>query len=306
MRLGFWTCLSLVLMMSASQLFAGAFNQGPYEVSMKSLKKGEAGITKPPLVIVQDMDDTEAPVIYFNHGFQLSNKYYEEISAHISSYGYVVVAPQNYSPGGLPFGKPTKVKEAEDALDILQWIHDDLEKLVGMDIAQEKLGLLGHSRGGAVVYKLASDSVLPGALATIDPVDGTIDGSPRIITGPFPFTIPSFVVGTGLGGMVKGMGGACAPERDNHEQFYENSPSPSYHMLVSDYGHMDMLDKGTSCGFVCNSCVKASSKYPTELLRQQIAGSLVKFFDASLKGSSKSYGEVLKAHGGMNIKVDSK
>ena len=76
--------------------------------------------------------------------------------------------------------------------------------------------------------------------------------------------------------------------------------------MASDYGHLDMLDAGTSCGFVCNSCAKSPTSVANETFRIQIAGSLVKFFNASLKGASKGYDGVLDAFEDLSLKVDKK
>ena len=306
MRLKLWHWISMVWILSLSQAFGSSFSKGPFDVSMTSLRKGDQKSPTPALVFAPQGINQDAPVLYFNHGFLLANKYYEDLLSHISSYGYVVVAPQNYTPGGLPIGKPSKVAEAESASKTLQWIMDDLPQILDIPLAETNIGLIGHSRGGAVSYILARDSFIPQALATIDPVDGDRDGSPRVIQGPFSFDIPTLIVGTGLGGVSQGLGGACAPKADNHEKFFTNSPSPSFHITVSDYGHMDMLDPGTSCGFICNSCAKAASSFSRELLIEQLAGSLVSFFDASLKGNSKSYEGVLKSHEGMNIETNRK
>ena len=44
-------------------------------------------------------------VVVLQHGFLLSNTYYSQLIAQIASHGFIVVAPQMYEAGGLPFGK---------------------------------------------------------------------------------------------------------------------------------------------------------------------------------------------------------
>ena len=124
------------------------------------------------------------------------------------------------------------------------------------------------------------------ALAGLDPVDGTggpLGGEERVLDGPVPFSLPSLIIGTGLGPQSAGIGGACAPEGDNHEQFYASSQTPSWHVVVSAYGHNDMLnDETPGCGMQCTLCPAGPDR---EGMRTVSAGLLVSHFASNLQGA---------------------
>ncbi len=128
---------------------------------------------------------------------------------------------------------------------------------------------------------LVADPSRAQAVAGVDPVDGT--GGPfgnqaRVVQGPFAFSLPALVIGTGLGG-------SCAPAGDNHEQFYAASRSPAWHVVIPDAGHADMLDEATA--------ISASSVCPggpdRAAVRRLTAGLLVAFFRGSLQGDASAY-----------------
>jgi chlorophyllase len=98
------------------------------------------------------------------------------------------------------------------------------------------------------------------------------------VQGPFSFSLPTLVIGTGLGGN-------CAPAGDNHGQFYAASRSPAWHVVVPDAGHADMLDETTA--------ITASSVCPggsdRAAVRRLTAGLLVALFRGSLQGDASAY-----------------
>jgi len=113
----------------------------------------------------------------------------------------------------------------------------------------------------------------------VDPVDGTggpLGRQPRVIQGPFGFTVPALVIGTGLGG-------DCAPEGDNHVQFYEACNSPAWHVVAVDQGHADMLDEGSPGAWLCPGGPDRAGT------RRLTAGLLVAFFRAGLQGDAAAY-----------------
>ena len=192
---------------------------------------------------------------------------------------------------GLPVNKPKNPEETVRAAEAVSWLMDNLENYIETTPDLESIGYAGHSRGAKIAWNIVGTrpELLVGAIAGIDPVDGT--GVPagtdiQVIKSPLTYDMPSLVIGTGLGSVVKAMI-ACAPKDDGHLHFWENVPSPAYHVVAVDFGHMEMLDEGVNCGTTCSSCA-ASPNGDRQSLRRQIGGSLALFFAAALKGENES------------------
>ncbi len=189
---------------------------------------------------------------------------------------------------------------AQTAAQVLNWLPTGLTATLGYTPATTRLGLAGHSRGGKVAWLvLVADPSRAQAIAGVDPVDGM--GGPfgnqaRVVQGPFTFTLPALVIGTGLGG-------SCAPAGDNHEQFYAASRSPACHVVIPEAGHADMLDEATA--------MTASSVCPggpdRAAVRRTTAGLLVAFFRGSLQGDASAYACLTDvAVAPLTIEVESK
>ena len=195
-------------------------------------------------------------VVVFQHGFLMANRFYRQLAERIASHGFVVVAPQMYPADSIPIGKPTWQQEVATASANLAWIQTHLAEALALDLDPERLGLVGHSRGGKVAWGLLeADPAAALAVAGLDPVDGELGGG-RLITGAFAFTGPSLIVGTGLGEVAGGpFSPACAPIGDNHAQFFAASAAPSWHVTATDHGHNDLLDDAPQgCFLVCDVC----------------------------------------------------
>lgn len=243
----------------------------------------------------------EFAVVVFQHGFQARNAAYDEILRHVASHGFVVVAPQMYEPGiASLFGRPTAAEESIDAARVLDWIPGGLSAAAGVGIRPDRIGLAGHSRGGKVAWLvLKSDSTRALAVAGIDPVDGAggpLGGQTRAVQGTFSFSMPVLVIGAGLGG-------ACAPTGDNHEQFYAASQSPAWHVIAEQSGHADMLNEEVAAA-ASLLCPSGSNR---RAMRALTAGLLTAFFRASLQGDSAAYAVLLDANAApAAIRVESK
>ncbi len=278
------------------------YSSGSLTVNSTELDSGAAGPPVPvTLFVPASTDDETLPVLVFQHGFLMATAWYSDLLTVVASHGFVVVAPQMYEAGGLPFGKPSTAEEVESARALRTWIADNLQDHVSVHIDWNRIGYIGHSRGGKVAWSLLkADPSLAHAIAGIDPVDGTggpLGGEARLIDGEFPFSMPTLVIGTGLGSST-GSGLAmmpCAPEGDNHAQFYAAAQSPAYHVTVTEHGHLDMLDDDTSgCGMSCAACVQGPSR---ATMRETTAGLLVAFFEASLNERSAAE-DVLRSGSG--------
>ncbi|KAJ0966677.1 hypothetical protein J5N97_023594 [Dioscorea zingiberensis] len=233
------------------------------------------------------------PVVLFLHGFFLFNHYYNQLLKHISSHGFILVAPQLYT-----LILPCSTGDITCAAAVTDWLAGNLQALLptGVEANLEELALAGHSRGGHAAFSLAlghEDTTLKfSALIGVDPVAGSCKGSqipPNILTyepSSFQLGIPVMVIGTGLGEKKKIMlFPACAPEGVNHTEFYYECQPPCYHIVVKDYGHLDMLSDDAPR---LTKCVCANGVNCRDLMRRSTGGIMVAFLEAYLMKNKTS------------------
>jgi len=169
----------------------------------------------------------------------------------------------------------------------------------------DKLALVGHSRGGKVVFGLATGvcetSLNFSAIAGLDPVDGMGVGQqtkPPILQfsqHSLKLGMPTLIVGAALGAVRRNfLFPACAPEGVSHEAFFYDCDGPSFHFVASEYGHMDFLDDDTSGlqGYL-SYCVCKNGK-AREPMRRFAGGVLVAFLEASLKQDGSQLSAILE------------
>ncbi|XP_071693976.1 chlorophyllase-2-like [Rutidosis leptorrhynchoides] len=252
--------------------------------------------TPKPLLIFSPQEAGEYPVIVLLHGFLLYNTFYSQLSHHIASHGYILVAPQLYLWTGLD-----ATNEIEDAAKITNWLQEGLQKYLPYQVNADltNVALAGHSRGGKVAFALALNALDAkinlkfSALIGIDPVDGLNGGiqtTPKVLTNipnSFNLKMPVMVIGSGLGEVgtiCMGTFGACAPKGVNHEEFYNECRKPACYFVVKDYGHLDMLDdetKGIRGKFTYCMCKDGEAREP---MRKFVGGAVVACLKAYLGG----------------------
>ena len=265
---------------------APPYGQGELSVSKYEIAAGDDGAPV-DMILFAPSEPGVYPLVIFQHGFMMANSYYSTILSHIASHGFVVAAPQMYPPGGLPFGKPSTPEEVAVARQVLDWLSGVVDSLSGVTADTTALALAGHSRGGKVIWSLLKDDpTVAVAVAGVDPVDGKggpLGGEQKVIQGPFGLNIPSLIIGTGYGPQSSGVfSQPCAPEGDNHEDFYVASSSPAWHVVATEQGHNDMLDAEVpGCGMICTACVQGDDK---QGMRTFTAGQLTAFFILTLQG----------------------
>jgi chlorophyllase len=148
--------------------------------------------------------------------------------------------------------------EIEDAVAILNWMPSGLEMALPLSFLNakpdfSKVALVGHSRGGKVVFGLAlglRNSILQySAVVGLDPVDGNAKGiqtQPPILRfsqHSLNLGVPTLIVGSGLGSLKRNyLFPPCAPEGVSHQAFFFDSSAPAFHFVAKEYGHMDFLD----------------------------------------------------------------
>lgn len=252
------------------------FEEGPYAVECTILSERDFEAPVPTRIHVPQ-GGGPFPVVVFQHGFMTLNSAYDQILSRVASHGFVVAAPQMYPPGIRALsGDPTAEEEAALALEHIDWLQEILPELAPQADVVSPVGIAGHSRGGKVAWFLATDHPERFAgIAGVDPVDGRggpRGNQPRVLDREFAYAFPSLVLGAGLSG-------SCAPEGENHVQFFHAVPVPAWHAVAADYGHGDMLDPlfAQLASGVCRS-----GRNPADM-RRFTAGILVAFFSAALR-----------------------
>ncbi|PKU83808.1 chlorophyllase-2, chloroplastic-like [Dendrobium catenatum] len=273
------------------------FKTGKHTVKLISVQQedsqGSASSPPPkPLLVSAPCEEGEFPVLVFLHGFLLYNSFYTQLLQHISSHGFIVVAPQLYTIAG-----PDSSEEISDAAKTTDWLINGLVHILPNQVQPNlnKLAIAGHSRGGKVAFALAlgyaKTSLTFSALMAFDPVDGMDKGkqtNPPILTyipHSFELKMAALVIGSGLGGLKKNLFfPPCSPQGVSHQDFFDECKSPACHLVAKDYGHLDILDdetKGIRGKATYCLCAHGKAREP---MRSFVGGALVAFMRAYLEG----------------------
>lgn len=199
--------------------------------------------------------------------------------------------------------------EIEEAAAILNWMPTGLIPAMPARMGShrpnfEKVALVGHSRGGKVVFGLGlgvRKSVHQySAIVGLDPVDGMGVGqqtNPPILKfseGSLKVGVPTLLIGSGLGPIRKSfLFPPCAPDGVSHGTFYNDIAAPVFHFVASHHGHMDFLDDVCS-GVIgkLSSCVCKSGP-ARQPMRRFTGGIVVAFLQAAFFGEAESLEAVL-------------
>lgn len=270
---------------------------GPHTVLQKDVAENADGNAQ-AVRIFYPAEAGTYPYINFVHGFQLKNIYYDQILTQLASHGFIIVSPQLKQS---LIGGDNSIVEADKILALIaDWVKPKLATHTGSAIPDfTRFGLTGHSRGSKISWRmiLKTPTEFHAAMG-IDPVDtnSTATSDPHAITGPMTYSAPSAAVGT-----EKGPTGfqACAPADSNSAGiFYPNFPSPAWHLIAGNVGHMDMIDADdlASCGTTCSLCSGGDAAQKATF-RTLCGGLLVAFFRASLYGETDLYGKLVDTTG---------
>lgn len=196
------------------------------------------------------------PVLYFNSGLGglIDANFYSKMFEHISSHGYVIMAPFKY------LGFPQSEYTAEWMIELLQWAQENLmPKLLengfnaGLEIDYETMFLMGHSSGahiGINYMKLGCHNIK--GMVLISPVDGV---DPFGFVQDFcitpgeklPFTVPTLLLTSGYDSVpginiVGDIIPSCAPPDLSNMRFYEALNGPVWHNNATLFGHVDFMN----------------------------------------------------------------
>ncbi|CAN6847011.1 hypothetical protein F2Q70_00017713 [Brassica cretica] len=246
------------------------------------------------LLVATPVEEGEYPVVMLLHGYLLYNSFYSQLMLHVSSYGFIVIAPQLYNIAG-----PDTMDEIKSTAEIIDWLSVGLNHFLPPQVTPNlsKFALTGHSRGGKTAFAVAlkkfgySSELKISAIIGVDPVDGTGKGKqtpPPVLTyEPNSFNLekmPVLVIGSGLGELARNpLFPPCAPTGVNHREFFQECQGPAWHFVAKDYGHLDMLDDDTK-GLRGKSsyclCKNGEERKP---MRRFIGGIVVSFLMAYLE-----------------------
>ncbi|KAF2314838.1 hypothetical protein GH714_036864 [Hevea brasiliensis] len=317
------TLLAFLLEAQSDSGTISSFQTGKFSTTYYQVEESDPASPPKPLLIVTPIIQGTYPVIIFLHGTCLSNSFYTDLLQHISSHGYIVVAPQLYSClinrviPMLPISGPA---ELEFAVQVVNWSPSGLQSVLPENVKGDlnKLSVSGHSRGGKTAFALAlgyADTPLEvkiSTLAGIDPVEGTSKNNPiqpKILTyvpRSLNLSIPVTVIGTGLGNQPVCwlVCPACAPDEMNHEEFFNECRAPAGHFVTTDYGHMDMLNDNITdiVGRLTNSLCK-SGVNPKEPMRRTVGGIVVAFLKVYFEGESGDYMAIVKGTSVAPVKL---
>uniref|UniRef100_A0A2P2PNQ4 Chlorophyllase-1 n=1 Tax=Rhizophora mucronata TaxID=61149 RepID=A0A2P2PNQ4_RHIMU len=298
---------------SASSATLGVFETGKLSTTYFGVASNDPTSPPKPLLIVTPNIGGKYPVILFHHGTYLHNNFYADLLHHVSSHGYIVVAPQFYE-----LLLPSGLKELEFAAEVANWLSSSLQSTLPENVEAniDKIALAGHSRGGKIIFALAlgyaktSLEVNFSAVIGVDPVEGTSKHDrpePQTLkAGSFNLSIPVAVIGTGLGEQPRYfLAPACAPKEVNHKEYFNKSRPPTGHFVTTDYGHMDMLNDvlpgiaGMAAGLLCKN-----GDGPKDPMRRTVGGIIVAFLKAYFVGDSRDYMTILQEPYVAPVKLD--
>ncbi|KZV50452.1 chlorophyllase-1 [Dorcoceras hygrometricum] len=273
----------------------------PGNLKVKTIKVKKSNDASPPseLFVVTPVSMGAYPVILFCHGYCTANTWYSHLLQHISSHGFIIVAPQFYQCLIMSMKDEIKI-----ATKVTNWLSTGLETILPENLKPDlsRLALLGHSRGGKTAFSLALNQHLTSlkfkALLGMDPVAGPSPPGrvePEVLTyipQSFNLSLPVGIIGTGLSNKSKGIIPSFAPNGINHAEFFNESKPPAYYFLAKDYGHCDILDdsKVALASLLCKS-----GKGSKELMRNGVGGIIVAFLKAYLAGENDNLQSIVDA-----------
>ncbi len=171
-----------------------------------------------------DVADGTFPVLLFSHGFTGFRLQSTFLTAHLASWGYVVVAPDHPSRdmfnvlGGTASGDGTSsVTELLAALDLAL-----ADPVVGSHVDATRVAAIGHSAGGGTVLGAAADPRIAGYVSMASGAFGAASDA------PLPDR-PSFFLSGALD--------AIAPLATATQPAFDAAPAPALLWVLDGVGH---------------------------------------------------------------------
>ncbi len=196
-----------------------------------------------------DQDGGPYPLVLFSHGlagYRLQSTF---LTAHLASWGFVVVAVEHpYRNLSAVFGdlgaiadtlgteQSPDVAQLLGAIDLVRSASDDPSHVLsGLAVDTDHVGAVGHSLGGFAVFNAARDPRVDSYVALAFPVGGTFveSTSPTTAPGPAPPDKPSM--------LIAGSADAIAP-LPRVEAAYGSLPPPKGLAVIEGMTHLGFTD----------------------------------------------------------------
>jgi dienelactone hydrolase len=229
------------------------------------------------------------PVVILNSGFFQSALGYAPYGQRLASWGVVAILRDD--PG---LGETTVDIGSDDAYIVTTWLAAQNAESAGPFeglLDATNVGLAGHSRGGQAML-LAAENGAKGKIKGVfglDPVDGSMDGSPDAVTNIATIDVPL----TFIGETTDSTGAsACAPAADNYQVLYAAAAAPAVSITAIDASH-PMFEDPSHCT-LCSLCTAGTANAATVLAYSERY--LTAFFARELLGDG-SVGPTLEGAG---------
>lgn len=189
------------------------------------------------VVVTSPNGTAPAPVVVLASGSTQTAAFYAPYAERLASHGITTVLRSD--PGPL-------VQTAEVAKDVTTLVVTWMPAALGGRVDLTRVGLAGHSRGGAATL-LAAAQGLRGKVRAwfgLDPVDN------QFLVGPGAFArsaLPGLALPSGMLGAS--VASNCSPAADSHPMLWPLLPPPSVLVLARGAGHMQLGDPAA-----CTAC----------------------------------------------------
>src|SRR5580704_14340549 len=222
------------------------------------------------------------PAVSFSAGSQQTAAGYAPYGMRLASYGIATIIADD--PGILV---NTGVVVSNAVYTVATWIPSTFPD----SIDTTKIGLAGHSRGGAASL-LAAEGDLAGKVVAwfgLDPVDNEFGMAP---TAYARTDLPMLQIPTSFIGAE--VASNCAPTADSYPTLFPLAPSPSTLVVGQNAGHVE-LELQSAC-VACAICTPAGTADPTVVLAYAVRYTTA-FFARELLGDT-SVGATFDGAGG--------
>ena len=177
------------------------------------------------------------PVVLFSHGYSGIRLQSTFLTAHLASYGMIVVSPDHWSRDlyhvlSAPVGdRSSAVTELLGSLDLVTLGNDDPASLLNSHVDVSRVVAVGHSAGGGTVLGAAADDRVDAYISLASGVLGMGGQSTTTTTFPPPTypDKPSFFMAGAVDNVV--------PVDTVTRPSYEAVPGPSRLWVIDGVGH---------------------------------------------------------------------
>ena len=213
----------------------------PYEVTTAMLP-GSFAVT-----LYMPTSPGKHPVVAISCGTQQTAAGYASYGKRLASHGIAAVLEDD----------PGILTNTSDVLPHAEYVIETWLPTMADRLDLTKVGLAGHSRGGAVSLLTAEHE--PGKIAAwfgLDPADNEFGQNPREYarTALAGIGIPTAFLGAGVTSN-------CAPVADSYEMLYGLAPAPSVKIVGAGAGHTQLEDPaGCTACTVCSPSGTADSQ----------------------------------------------